>query len=148
MEDVVAAVVFIAALSALLALAALTLEQYMPAGVVEAPVAPAHDAPARRIYVYNDSGRLYAVEYAGSDAEAFRRAAGVPGSLVAAFEVYPGGYRCARRAGAPVRIGDDPYTGLWCPPPVDANAGAGCAPIGITSRGRWLLVQYRCPGLP
>jgi hypothetical protein len=144
----VAALVFAAALSALLAVTVVTLGQYLLAGITEAPVALAYDAPARRIYVYNDSGRLYAVEYAGSDVEAFRRAAGVPGSLVAVFEVYPGGYRCVRYAGAPVRIGDDPYTGLWCPPPVDANTGAGCTPVGITSRGRWLLVQYRCPGLP
>jgi hypothetical protein len=101
-----------------------------------------------RVYVYNDSGRLYAVEYAGSDPEAFRRAVGVPGSLVAAFTVYPGGYNCTRYTRAPVRIGPDPYTGLWCPPPFDAKAEKGCVPVGLTSRGRWLLVQYSCPGLP
>jgi hypothetical protein len=88
------------------------------------------------------------VEYAGSDLETFRRALGVPGTLVAVFTVYPGGYSCTRYTGAPVRIGPDPYTGLWCPPPFDAKAESNCVPVGLTSRGRWLFVQYSCPGVP
>jgi len=145
MEDLVSAAVFITALTALFVFVALVLKPFMPAKVVEAPVAPSDDAPTRRVYVYNASGRLYAVEYAGSDVEAFRKAAGVPGSLAAVFEVYPGGYRCQRYTRAPVRIGDDPYTGLWCPPPFDTRVDHSCQPVGLTSRGRWLLVQYRCP---
>jgi hypothetical protein len=92
------------------------------------------------------------VEYAGSDVEAFRRALGVPGTLAAVFTVYPGGYNCTRYTRAPVKIGPDPYTGLWCPPPFDVKAEAdaikNCIPVGLTSRGRWLLVQYSCPGMP
>ena len=156
MEDLIAAAIFIIALTALFALAVLTVKPFLPSKTVEVPAAPGKDAPTIRVYVYNDSGRLYAVEYAGSDPEAFRRAVGVPGSLVAAFTVYPGGYNCTRYTRAPVRIGADPYTGLWCPPPFDINktsefgakAGGGCVPVGLTSRGRWLLVQYSCPGLP
>ena len=156
MEDLIAAAVFITALTALFVLAVLTVKPFLPSKTVEVPAAPGRDAPTIRVYVYNDSGRLYAVEYAGGGAEAFRRAVGVPGSLVAAFTVYPGGYNCTRYTDAPVRIGPDPYTGLWCPPPFDINktsefgakAGGGCVPVGLTSRGRWLLVQYSCPGLP
>jgi len=145
MEDLVSALVFATALSALFVFVALALKPFMPAKVVEAPIAPSDDAPTRRIYIYDASGRLYAVEYAGNDVEAFRRAVGVPGVLVAVFEVYPGGYRCVRYARAPVRIGDDPYTGLWCPPPFDAKLDPNCQPVGLTSRGRWLLTQHRCP---
>ncbi len=156
MEDLIAAAVFIIALTALFVLAVLTVEPFLPSKTVEVPAAPGKDAPTVRVYVYNDSGRLYAVEYAGGDVDAFRRAVGVPGSLAAVFTVYTGGYNCTRYTRAPVRIGADPYTGLWCPPPFDANkaggfgakAGGGCIPVGLTSRGRWLLVQYSCPGMP
>ncbi len=148
MEDFVAAVVFVTALAALFVMAVATLKPFLPSKIVEAPIAPSKDAPTRHIYVYNDTGRLYAVEYAGSDPEAFRRVVGVPGSLVAVFTVYPGGYNCTRYTRAPVRIGPDPYTGLWCPPPFDAEVESNCVPVGLTSRGRWLLVQYSCPGLP
>jgi len=148
MEDLISAAVFITALSALFVFTLLVLKPFMPAKTAEAPLAPSQDAPARRIYVYNASGMLYAVDYQGDDVEAFRRAVGVPGVLVTVFEVYPGGYRCQRYTRAPVRIGDDPYTGLWCPPPFDARVDHNCQPIGITSRGRWLLVQYRCARAP
>jgi len=156
-EDLIAGAVFIIALTALLALAVLTVKPFLPSKTVEVPAAPGKDAPTMRVYVYNDSGRLYAVEYAGGDVDAFRRAVGVPGSLIAVFTVYPGGYNCTRYTRAPVRIGADPYTGLWCPPPFDsinktskfgAKAGGSCVPVGLTSRGRWLLVQYSCSGMP
>jgi len=151
MEDLIAAAVFITALAALFVIAGVTLKPFLPSKIVEVPVAPSKDAPTVRVYVYNDTGRLYAVEYAGDNPEAFRRALGVPGSLVAVFTVYPGGYNCIRYTRAPVRIGPDPYTGLWCPPPFDVktdNANRTCVPVGLTSRGRWLLVQYSCPGMP
>jgi len=147
-EDFIAASVFATALAALFVMAVATLKPFLPSKVVEVPAAPGKDAPTMRIYVYNDAGRLYAVEYAGSDVEAFRRTVGVPGTLVAVFTVYPGGYNCTRYTGAPVRIGPDPYTGLWCPPPFDTKVEKGCVPVGLTSRGRWLLVQYSCPGMP
>ena len=152
MEDFIAATVFVTALAALFVMAVATLKPFLPSKIVEAPAAPGKDVPTIRVYVYNDTNRLYAVEYAGSDPEAFRRALGVPGTLVAVFTVYPGGYNCTRYTRAPVRIGPDPYTGLWCPPPFDVKAEAdvnkNCVPVGLTSRGRWLLVQYSCPGLP
>jgi len=153
MEDLIASAVFITALAALFVMAMVTIKPFMPSKIVEAPAAPGKDAPTIKVYVYNHTGRLYAVEYAGSDVEAFRRALGVPGSLAAVFTVYPGGYSCTRYTRAPVRIGPDPYTGLWCPPPFDvntdrANVNKTCVPVGLTSRGRLLLVQYSCPGMP
>jgi hypothetical protein len=147
-EDFVAAAVFATALAALFVMAGVTLKPFLPSKIVEAPIAPSKDAPTIKVYVYNDTGRLYVVEYAGSDPEAFRRAIGVSGTLVAVFTVYPGGYNCTRYTHAPVRIGPDPYTGLWCPPPFDAKVESNCVPVGLTSRGRWLLVQYSCPGTP
>jgi hypothetical protein len=149
-EDFIAATVFVTALAALFIMAGVTLKPFLPSKIVEAPIAPSKDAPTIRVYVYNHTGRLYAVEYAGSDVEAFRRALGVPGTLVAVFTVYPGGYNCTRYTRIPVRIGSDPYTGLWCPPPFDVNradVNRDCVPVGLTSRGRWILVQYSCPGM-
>jgi hypothetical protein len=152
MEDFTAGIVFITALAALFVMAMVTIKPFLPSKIVEVPAAPGKDAPTIKVYVYNHTGRLYAVEYAGSDVEAFRRALGVPGTLVAVFTVYPGGYNCTRYTRAQVRIGPDPYTGLWCPPPFDVKAEAdvnrNCIPVGLTSRGRWLLVQYSCPGMP
>jgi signal peptidase I len=147
-EDFVAAAVFVTALAALFVMAGVTLKLFLPSKIVEAPIAPGKDVPTRHIYVYNHTGSLYAVEYAGTDPEAFRRAVGMPGDLVAVFTVYPGGYNCTRYTRVPVRIGPDPYTGLWCPPPFDTKVEKGCVPVGLTSRGRWLLVQYSCPGTP
>jgi len=150
-EDFIAATVFVTALAALFVMAVAALKPFLPSKIIEAPAAPGKDVPTIRVYVYNDTNRLYAVEYAGSDPEAFRRAVVVPGSLVAVFTVYPGGYNCTRYTRAPVRIGPDPYTGLWCPAPFDVktdNVNKTCVPVGLTSRGRWLLVQYSCPGLP
>jgi hypothetical protein len=120
-EDFVAAAVFATALAALFVMAGATLKPFLPSKIVEVPATPGKDAPTIKVYVYNDTGRLYAVEYAGSDVETFRSAVGIPGSLVAVFTVYPGGYNCTRYTHAPVRIGPDPYTGLWCPPPFDAK---------------------------
>jgi len=147
-EDFIAAAVFVTALAALFVMAGITLKPFLPSKIVEAPIAPSKDAPTIKVYVYNHTGRLYAVEYAGDNPEAFRRAVGVPGDLVAVFTVYPGGYNCTRYTRAPVRIGPDPYTGLWCPSPFDTKVENGCIPVGLTSRGRWLLVQYSCPGMP
>jgi hypothetical protein len=148
MEDFIAAAVFVTALAALFVMAGVTLKPFLPSKIVEVPAAPSKDAPTVKVYIYNHTGRLYAVEYAGDDVEAFRSAVGVPGSLVAVFTVYPGGYNCTRYTSAPVRIGLDPYTGLWCPPPFDTKVEENCVPVGLTSRGRWLLVQYSCPGTP
>jgi len=147
-EDFIAAAVFVTALAALFVMTVATLKPFLPSKTVEVPAAPSSDVPTIRVYVYNHTGRLYAVEYAGSDPEAFRRALEVPGSLVAVFTIYPGGYNCTRYTSTPVRIGPDPYTGLWCPPPFDAEVESNCVPVGLTSRGRWLLVQYSCPGMP
>jgi hypothetical protein len=147
-EDFIAAAVFVTALAALFVMAGVTLKPFLPSKIVEAPAAPGKDAPTVRVYVYNDAGHLYAVKYTGSDPEAFRKTVGVPGSLVAVFTLYPGGYSCTRYTQAPVRIGTDPYTGLWCPAPFDVKIEEGCVPVGLTSRGRWLLVQYSCPGMP
>jgi len=147
MEDFIAAAVFITALTALFTLTALVLKPYMPTAYVEAPVQPGENTPTRTIYVYaytaGGAERYYLVEYAGPDVEAFRRFLGVPGVLAAKFEVYPGGYRCELYREKPVKIGD-PYTGFWCPPPFDARVDPRCVPVGVTSKGRWLLVQYRC----
>jgi len=147
-EDFIAAAVFVTALAALFVMAGVTLKPFLPSKIVEVPAAPSKDAPAVKVYVYNHTGKLYAVQYAGDNPEAFRRALEVPGDLAAVFTVYPGGYNCTRYTRAPVRIGPDPYTGLWCPPPFDAKVESNCVPVGLTSRGRWLLVQYSCPGTP
>jgi len=159
MEDVVAATAFIAALASLLLYAVVVTFQFIEAKIVEAPHAPAGNVPTRKVYIYatpvNSSlipsslpapgVRLVAVEYEG-DVEELRRALGIGGVLVAVFEIYPGGYRCWLTPGVKsVRIGGDPYTGLWCPPPFSNAAVAGCSPVGIASRGRWLVVQYSCP---
>jgi uncharacterized protein (DUF58 family) len=151
MEDLIAAAVFITALAALFVMAMVTIKPFLPSKVVEVPAAPGKDAPTIKVYVYNHTGRFYAVEYAGDNPEAFRRALGVPGTLAAVFTIYPGGYNCTRYTSASVRIGPDLYTGLWCPPPFDVKAdrvNSTCVPVGLTSRGRWLLVQYSCPGMP
>jgi hypothetical protein len=151
MEDFVSTAVFVTAVAALFVMAVAALKPFLPSKIVEAPIAPSKDAPTRHIYVYKYGGDLYAVEYVGNDLETFRRALEVPGDLAAVFTVYPGGYNCTRYTRAPVRIGPDPYTGLWCPAPFDvnrANVNSTCVPVGLTSRGRWLLVQYSCPGLP
>ena len=148
MEDFVSTAVFATAVAALFVMAVAALKPFIPSKIVEVPAAPGKDAPTIKVYVYNHTGRLYAVEYAGSDIEAFRRAVRVPGDLAAVFTVYPGGYSCTRYTRAPVRIGPDPYTGLWCPPPFDTKVEENCVPVGLTSRGRWLLVQYSCPGMP
>ena len=154
MEDFIAASVFVTALAALFIMAGITLKPFLSSKIIEVPIiAPSRDVPTVWVYVYNDTGKLYAVEYAGSDVEAFRRAVGVPGTLAAVFTVYPGGYNCIRYTRAPVRIGPDPYTGFWCPLPLDvktdrAYVNRTCVPVGLTSRGRWLLVQYSCPGMP
>jgi hypothetical protein len=150
-EDFVAAAVFATALAALFVMAVAALKPFLPSKIIEAPIAPSKDAPTVKVYIYNHTGRLYAVEYAGDNPETFRRALGVPGTLAAVFTIYPGGYSCTRYTRAPVRIGPDPYTGLWCPPPFDinrTNVNSTCVPVGLTSRGRWLLVQYSCPGMP
>jgi len=159
MEDVVAATAFIAALASLLLYAVAVASQFTEVKIVESPLAPAGDAPTRRVYVYATPTSsplissslpvpgvgLVAVEYEG-DVEELRRALGIGGVLVAVFEIYPGGYRCRLAPGVKsVRIGDDPYTGLWCPPPFSNATVAGCSPVGIASRGRWLVVQYSCP---
>jgi len=97
-EDFIAATVFVTALAALFVMTVATLKPFLPSKIVEVPAAPSKDAPTIRVYVYNHTGRLYAVEYAGDNPEAFRRALGVPGSLVAVFTIYPGGYNCTRYA--------------------------------------------------
>ncbi|ABL88050.1 conserved hypothetical protein [Pyrobaculum islandicum DSM 4184] len=145
MEDFIAAYVFVIALSILVVYTAAVLKPFIFTNVVEVPIAPSKELPTRHIYVYSSVSGLYAVEYEGLDVEEFRKAMGVPGALVAIFEVYPGGYRCVNYANYTVKLGPDPYTGLWCPPPFKTETKPYCIPIGITSRGRWLLVQYRCP---
>jgi len=159
MEDVVAATAFIAALASLFLYAVAIASQFTELKIVESPLAPAGDAPTRIVYVYATPTSsllvpsrlpapgvgLVAVEYEG-DVEELRRALGIGGVLVAVFEIYPGGYSCRLAPGVKsVRIGDDPYTGLWCPPPFSNATVAGCSPVGIASRGRWLVVQYSCP---
>jgi hypothetical protein len=64
-EDFVAAAVFATALAALFVMAGVTLKPFLPSKIVEAPIAPSKDAPTIKVYVYNHTGRLYAVEYAG-----------------------------------------------------------------------------------
>jgi len=158
MEDAVAVAAFIAALVSLLLYSVTVVSQFTEAKIAEAPHAPAGDVPTRKVYIYatpvNSSlippslpapgVRLAAVEYEGN-VEELRWGLGVGGVLVATFEIYPGGYRCWLAPGVKsVRVGDDPYTGLWCPPPFSNATVAGCLPVGIASRGRWLVVQYSC----
>ncbi|ABP51031.1 MAG: hypothetical protein OWQ51_12350 [Pyrobaculum arsenaticum] len=148
-EDVVAAAVFTVATAALVTFAVVVMAPFPQSKIVEVPISPSKDAPVRRVYVYNYTDangyvQIYAIEYEGSDVETFRQAIGVFGRLIAVFDVYPGGYRCQKYVPYPVKLGEDPYNGLWCPPPFENKTVAGCTPIGLTSRGRWLQVQYRC----
>jgi hypothetical protein len=62
-EDFIAAAVFVTALAALFVMAVAALKPFLPSKIVEVPAAPGKDAPTVRVYVYNDAGRLYAVEY-------------------------------------------------------------------------------------
>ncbi|AET32627.1 hypothetical protein [Pyrobaculum ferrireducens] len=149
MEDFISASVFITGLAALFLFAALVARPYLPSAYIEAPAEPGDNVPTRSLYVYAvidryNHTRYYMMEYVGPDAEQFRQGVGVPGVLVAKFYVYPGGYRCELYGRRPVRIGD-PYTGLWCPPPFDARVDPSCVPVNVASKGRWLVVQYRCP---
>jgi len=69
---------------------------------------------------------------------------------VATFQLWPGGYSCTGAPGVGtrtfVKIGNDPYTGLWCPPPwqVQPPPPPDCVPRGATSRGRVMVVEYAC----
>ncbi|MEZ0319998.1 MAG: hypothetical protein ABWK05_08430 [Pyrobaculum sp.] len=145
MEDAVAAAVFVAAVGTLMVVAVYTIAPFLSAKVLEAPVAPSEGLPERRVYVYFDGGVYYAVEFDG-EVEWFRSTVGVNGSLAAVFFIYPGGYKCQLMPGyASVRLGGDPYTGLWCPLPFKNASVTSCVPVGVVSRGRWLLVQYKCP---
>ncbi|MEM4577714.1 MAG: hypothetical protein QXU59_02670 [Pyrobaculum sp.] len=142
MEDVVAAVVFFTAFSTLLLFTAASLSPFLYTKTVASPHAPSEDTPSRVFYVYNVSKRdgfdLIVAEH-GDKIE-------TPPTwrLVAVFRVYPGGYDCVLLTEPSVKIGDDPYTGLWCPPPLDVREVEGCTPKGLTSRGRWLLIEYVC----
>jgi len=65
-EDFIAATVFVTALAALFVMTVATLKPFLPSKVIEVPAAPSGDIPTIRVYVYNHTGRLYAVEYAGA----------------------------------------------------------------------------------
>lgn len=144
MEDFIAATAFFAAFTVLFVLAILTIRPFIQYSVMETPAAPSQDAPTRLLYAYNVSGHIFLVEYKG-DVELFQGFVGIKGPLIAIFYVYPGGYRCERFTDKPVRFGADPYTGFWCPAPYEeVKIGPSCVPVGIASKGRWLLVQYRC----
>ncbi len=140
MEHLVSVVVFTVGIAMLLIASSVVMQPFIYWKTIETPVAPSDDLAVRVLYVYNNSGRLYVVEHM-SHADALFRQLGLFGELVAVFELYPGGYRCVGRA----KIGSNPYTGLWCPPPKFAEVKPTCVPLGLVSRGMWLLMQYRCP---
>lgn len=137
MNDLVAATVFVLGLSLLLIAGMSVLRPLLPSVEVHAPVGPSEQMPHRLVYVYLVDGRWVAVA-APPDFDVGVLFGGDP---VAVFEVYPGGYRCA----SPLRVevGDDPYRGFWCPPPT-ADRPPACVPVGLSSRGRWLTVDYAC----
>lgn len=100
-----------------------------------APLPPAAEAGARWIHVLNCSGTLIAVDAGTPNASQAEELVGLSCRDLASFELWPGGYSCNGTA----RIGPDPFTGLWCPPPKmpDGKCSSGV----LVSEGRFLLVQ-------
>ena len=108
-------------------------------------VAPPQGAPADWVHVVDAGGQLYAVRMATPDWRAAASFSTLPAgaALMATFQLWPGGYNCTYAR--PVRIGPDPYTGLWCPPPWRVQPPPpDCVPRDATSRGRVLVVEYTC----
>lgn len=142
MEDVAASAAFFLSLSLLLLMVSTAIKPFLPASEVYAPTAPSAEAPRRLVYVYSLHGDVVAVAVPPDTTPDELLGLGASGGLLTVFELYPGGYRCSPPV--EVRIGGDPYRGLWCPPPWHGVVASRCPPQGPVSIGRWLAVSYRC----
>ena len=146
----VAASVFFLSVAVLMLFATLKLSS-LPRGGYTAPLSPPQGGPARWIHVFYLNGGFLAVDAETPSYELAEVAVGINGTWVATFYLWPGGYACAYNASFllngrplsssnPLRIGADPYTGLWCPPPW--NGTGHCATWGAAlSMGRVLLAR-------
>lgn len=163
MSSLVAAVVFAISLAVLLLFVMLKMSS-LPTRYYLAPASPPQGASARWIHVfsayYYGQPTLLAISADTPNsqqalAEANTTGAIADGIWVATFELWPGGYNCTYNAtfyingapisaGNPLKIGPDPYTGLWCPPPWSSTVPTGCVPVNVGSKGRILLTAYAC----
>ncbi|MGC8582619.1 MAG: hypothetical protein ACP5HD_02205 [Thermoproteus sp.] len=145
----VAASIF-ALLVAVLTLFAFMKLSSLPHGGYLAPLSPPQGGPARWIHVFYHNGELWMVDAETPSPTLAEIAVGVNGTWVATFYLWPGGYNCTYNssfvlggepisASNPLRIGPDPYSGLWCPPPW--KGGGVCSATVVESRGRLLLAR-------
>lgn len=144
-----AAAVFSSALSVLLLFAVLKIAS-LPHASLTIPLSESQGAPARWIHVFYSGGVFVAVDAGTPSPYVAEALAGVNGVWVATFKLWPGGYTCLYNSSFalngkpiskdnPLKIGEDPYTGLWCPPPW---SGTRSCPNGVpASMGRILAVM-------
>ncbi|MEM1788177.1 MAG: hypothetical protein QW085_06270 [Pyrobaculum sp.] len=68
-------------------------------------------------------------------------------NILARVALWPGGYNCTVLVPPPrdvYKIGPDPYTGVWCPPPFKYSVPPGCEPRNVVARGRVVLIEAVC----
>lgn len=163
MSSLVAAAVFAISLAVLLLFVIVKISS-LPTRYYLAPASPPQGASARWIHVFS-------VYYYGQPtllmvaadtpnpqqalAEINTTGAITRGIWAATFMLWPGGYNCTYNnafsieggpisAENPLKIGPNPYIGLWCPPPWSSTIPTNCAPVNIASEGRILLTVYAC----
>ena len=158
-DDVLVGAFVIVAIAVTLSLAAMASSSSFAARYEVAVLEPSADAPRKYVYVVEGnpphlqgadcvdtasrrSLRCSLFIYPTADPRVAESAAGR--RVLARFVLWPGGYKCERYERIEVRFGPDPYTGLWCPTPWRSKAPPGCAPQGVQSAGRVLLVKFVC----
>ncbi|MEZ0248681.1 MAG: hypothetical protein ABWJ97_05360 [Thermoproteus sp.] len=146
----IAAAMFFLAVVVLVTFAVFKIES-LPKGGYVAPLSPSEGSPARWIHVFYLNGTFWVVDAGVSSPNIAEAEAGINGIWVATFLLWPGGYNCTynssflldgRPIGVdnPLRIGRDPYTGLWCPPPWSSTARCAGGRV-VSSMGRILVVK-------
>jgi len=152
-DDVLVGAFVIVAIAVTLSLAAMASSSSFAARYEVAVLEPSADAPRKYVYVVEgDPPHLQGADCGGVRCSLFiyptadpRVAESAAGRRVLArFVLWPGGYKCERYERVEVRFGPDPYTGLWCPTPWRSESPPGCAPQGVQSAGRVLLVKFVC----
>ena len=147
--SLVAAAIFFSALTVLFLFALLKISS-LPHWAQIAPLSQPQGAPSRWIHVFRSGGVFIAID-AGTPSPYIAAMMGnINGTWIATFYLWPGGYNCTYNSSFllngepisttnPLKIGPDPYTGLWCPPPW--SAAKGCATGVLSSMGRILVVR-------
>ncbi|MEL9989765.1 MAG: hypothetical protein QXP98_04635 [Thermoproteus sp.] len=146
----IAAAVFSLAVVVLIMFAVLKVES-LPRGGYVAPLSQAEGAPARWIHIFYSNRAFWAVDAGVSSPSIAEIYAGINGTWVATFLLWPGSYNCTYNSSFllngrpisvdnPLRIGRDPYTGLWCPPPWSSMARCASGRI-VSSMGRILVAK-------